>query len=202
MTPQATRRSRTFELEALLSATWRLWLSISCTSDNPTIKPLISLLSSSLSLSLGQSWPVFLSVFVSLPVSVSVSPAVSISSVCSSPGCLQQTALLLLLSPFVVFQGMEPQTRESLSLLRQKRCPFVVALNKIDRLYDWKSEEWGARMKEIIERQKSCVQTEFQSRWQEAQLQVCLFAAVSVSLRLSLSFLSYPSRSLCCYPYL
>lgn len=34
---------------------------------------------------------------------------------------------------------LEPQTIESLNMLRKRNCPFVVALNKVDRLYGWKS---------------------------------------------------------------
>ena len=34
---------------------------------------------------------------------------------------------------------LEPQTIESLNMLRSRRCPFIVALNKVDRLYEWKS---------------------------------------------------------------
>ena len=67
---------------------------------------------------------------------------------------------------------MEPQTRESLSLLRQKRCPFVVALNKIDRLYGWKAVEWGADVKKLLENQSPAVRDEFDTRFKEASLQV------------------------------
>ncbi|KAL1820184.1 hypothetical protein ACET3Z_015053 [Daucus carota] len=38
-----------------------------------------------------------------------------------------------------IMHGLEPQTIESLNLLRMRNTEFIVALNKVDRLYGWKT---------------------------------------------------------------
>ena len=37
--------------------------------------------------------------------------------------------------------SIENQTKESLEMLLAKKIPFVIALNKIDRLYGWETEK-------------------------------------------------------------
>ncbi|KAL7267887.1 eukaryotic translation initiation factor 5B [Rhizina undulata] len=62
-----------------------------------------------------------------------------------------------------IMHGLEPQTIESIQLLRDRKTPFIVALNKIDRLYGWNPIPDNG-FKESLAKQKKSVQTEFRDR--------------------------------------
>ncbi|KAJ7265927.1 hypothetical protein B0H12DRAFT_1100146 [Mycena haematopus] len=62
-----------------------------------------------------------------------------------------------------IMHGLEPQTLESLRLLRDRKTPFIVALNKIDRLYGWEATPDGA-FRESLAKQTRTTQREFEDR--------------------------------------
>ncbi|KIY45157.1 P-loop containing nucleoside triphosphate hydrolase protein [Fistulina hepatica ATCC 64428] len=62
-----------------------------------------------------------------------------------------------------IMHGLEPQTLESLRLLRDRKTPFIVALNKIDRMYGWEATPDGA-FQESLAKQSRTVQREFEDR--------------------------------------
>ncbi|XP_040281029.1 eukaryotic translation initiation factor 5B isoform X2 [Bufo bufo] len=62
-----------------------------------------------------------------------------------------------------IMHGLEPQTIESLNLLKTKKCPFIVALNKIDRLYDWKKSP-ETDVSATLKKQKKNTKDEFEER--------------------------------------
>lgn len=68
-----------------------------------------------------------------------------------------------------IMHGLEQQTLESIRLLRDRKAPFVVALNKIDRLYDWKSIPNNS-FRDSFEQQQRAVKEEFESRLQGIKL--------------------------------
>lgn len=68
-----------------------------------------------------------------------------------------------------ITHGLEPQTIESLNLLRNGRTPFIVALNKIDRMYGWKATPNGG-FRETLAQQSKSVISEFEDRVRRTKL--------------------------------
>jgi translation initiation factor 5B len=68
-----------------------------------------------------------------------------------------------------IMHGLEPQTLESIKLLKDKKTPFIVALNKIDRLYAWQPKQDNG-FRESLALQKKGVKNEFDDRLQKTKL--------------------------------
>ncbi|RLF49688.1 MAG: translation initiation factor IF-2 [Thermoplasmata archaeon] len=62
-----------------------------------------------------------------------------------------------------IIEGVKPQTVESLKILRTYKTPFVVALNKIDRIQGWRSIK-GACFHEAYNQQEECVKNDLDNR--------------------------------------
>lgn len=68
-----------------------------------------------------------------------------------------------------IMHGLEPQTLESMKLLRDRKTPFVVALNKIDRLYGWKKIDNNG-FQDSLALQTKGVQNEFRNRLDQTKV--------------------------------
>lgn len=68
-----------------------------------------------------------------------------------------------------IMHGLEPQTLESMRMLRERKTPFVVALNKIDRLYGWKKIDNNG-FQESLKLQGKAVQNEFKNRLDQTKV--------------------------------
>lgn len=65
--------------------------------------------------------------------------------------------------------GLEPQTLESMKMLRDRKTPFIVALNKIDRLYGWKKVDNNG-FQDSLALQSKAVNNEFNNRLEATKL--------------------------------
>ena len=70
-----------------------------------------------------------------------------------------------------IMHGLEPQTIESVELLRMRKTPFVVALNKVDRLYGWKSGK-NRPIREALAEQDVGTMQEFDTRVKHVLVQL------------------------------
>lgn len=69
-----------------------------------------------------------------------------------------------------IMHGLEPQTIESINILKSRKTPFIVALNKIDRLYDWQTIN-RKDVRDILKSQAANTQREFDQRTKEIIVQ-------------------------------
>lgn len=69
-----------------------------------------------------------------------------------------------------ITHGLEAQTIESLNMLKQRKTPFVVALNKIDRVYEWKSTK-SKDVQDIIKSQSRSTRQFFEDRVKQVILE-------------------------------
>ncbi|KAL5710722.1 hypothetical protein ACHQM5_021252 [Ranunculus cassubicifolius] len=65
-----------------------------------------------------------------------------------------------------IMHGLENQTKESVELLQKRNTEFIVALNKVDRLYGWKTCP-NAPIRKALDRQTKAVQDEFKRKVEE-----------------------------------
>ncbi len=72
-------------------------------------------------------------------------------------GSLADLAILVI----AINEGIKPQTAEVLSILKQNKTPFIIALNKIDQISGWKP---GENLKKSIESQATNVKNAFEEK--------------------------------------
>mmetsp|Transcript_68347 Transcript_68347/g.108467 ORF Transcript_68347/g.108467 Transcript_68347/m.108467 type:complete len:1189 (+) Transcript_68347:69-3635(+) len=71
-----------------------------------------------------------------------------------------------------IMHGLEPQTVESLNMLKMRKCPFIIALNKIDRCLNWTSESYTS-IADAMERQTDPgTKQDFQNRLNNIMVQL------------------------------
>ncbi|CAF3718925.1 unnamed protein product [Adineta steineri] len=69
-----------------------------------------------------------------------------------------------------LMHGIEPQTLESIKLLTERKTPFIIALNKIDRLYNWKGDN-KKNVELVIQEQGPNTRNEFDKRCNDVIVQ-------------------------------
>jgi translation initiation factor 5B len=70
-----------------------------------------------------------------------------------------------------IMHGLEQQTIESLTMLRKRGVPFVVALNKVDRCYAWKTCK-DKPIRDALKEQPEGTVSEFRTRATDAKVQL------------------------------
>ncbi|MBT6972663.1 MAG: translation initiation factor IF-2 [Euryarchaeota archaeon] len=84
----------------------------------------------------------------------------SFTSLRNRGGALADIAILVV----DLMEGLQPQTIESLNILRKQKTPFIVAANKVDRLHGWICER-GRSFTESFSDQRPDVREYFEEKW-------------------------------------
>ena len=84
----------------------------------------------------------------------------SFTSLRGRGGALADIAILVV----DVMEGCQPQTLESIKILKQHKTPFVIAANKIDRIHGWKSEK-GSSFVEAMSKQSKEVKSRLEEHY-------------------------------------
>lgn len=69
-----------------------------------------------------------------------------------------------------VMHGLELQTKESIEILRSRKTPFIIALNKIDRIGGWVSKDTPFSLKS----QTKAAKLEFKDRYEKIVLELSM----------------------------
>ncbi|GMH38806.1 hypothetical protein BSKO_06704 [Bryopsis sp. KO-2023] len=88
-----------------------------------------------------------------------------------------------------LMHGLEQQTIESINLLKQRKTPFIVALNKVDRLFDWK-EIKNNPIRLSLQQQKKHTKADF-----EARLELCTTQLMEQGMNVSLYWKNKDQRT-------
>jgi translation initiation factor 5B len=70
-----------------------------------------------------------------------------------------------------LMHGLEQQTIESINLLRMRKTPFIIAMNKVDRLFQWNSVA-NSPIQDALARQEETTMKEFEHRYNQVALQL------------------------------
>ena len=70
------------------------------------------------------------------------------------------------------FSGLQKQTIESLEMLKKRKVPFVVAMNKIDRINQWVPAP-NAAIQNSLKKQSQTALNHFETQLKFVKLSLC-----------------------------
>ena len=76
-------------------------------------------------------------------------------------GSLADLAILVI----DINEGVKPQTSEVIQILKRNKVPFIIALNKIDKIHGWKTGNKNINLKNSIESQAKNTSQNFQEKY-------------------------------------